>query len=78
MIIKLNKFQAEKELLEEDIGTDIPPEYLDPIMNEIMNDPVMLPSSKIIVDRITIIKHLLSDNTDPYNREPLSKEDLIT
>jgi len=74
MIIKLRKFQAEKELLEEDIGTDIPAEFLDPIMNEIMKDPVMLPSSKIVVDRITIIKHLLSDNTDPYNREPLTKE----
>lgn len=46
-------------------------------MFEIMKDPVLLPSSKVIVDRITIIKHLLSDNTDPFNREPLNKDDLI-
>ena len=59
-----------------DLG-DIPDEYLDPIMSEIMKDPVLLPSSKIVVDRVTIIKHLLSDETDPFNRSKLTKDMLI-
>jgi hypothetical protein len=49
-----------------------------------MNDPVLLPSSKVILDRSTIGKehliietHLLSDQTDPFNRSKLTKEMLI-
>ena len=38
---------------------DAPDEYLDPIMSSLMNDPVMLPNSKKIVDRSTIARHLL-------------------
>ena len=56
---------------------EIPEEYLDPLMQEIMSDPVLLPSSKMIVDRVTIMKHLLSDETDPFNRSKLTKDMLI-
>jgi hypothetical protein len=42
-----------------------------------MDDPVMLPTSKTIVDRKTIETHLLSDPTDPFNRSSLTKEMLI-
>jgi hypothetical protein len=37
----------------------------------------MLPTSKVIVDRITIKKHLLNDKSDPFNRHPLTYEMLI-
>jgi len=57
--------------------TDIPEEFYDPITTELMKDPVMLPSSKNIVDRLTIMKHLLSDENDPFNRARLTKEMLI-
>ena len=43
----------------------------------IMTDPVELPQSHMILDRKTIETHLLSDQTDPYNRSPLTKEMLI-
>jgi len=46
-------------------------------MHEVMKDPVLLPTSNTITDRLTIIKHLLSDNTDPFNREKLTKDMLI-
>jgi ubiquitin conjugation factor E4 B len=46
-------------------------------MQEIMNDPVLLPTSNVIVDRVTINKHLLIDSTDPFNRKKLTKEMLI-
>ncbi len=38
---------------------DAPDEYLDPIMSTLMNDPVILPSSKTTIDRATIARHLL-------------------
>lgn len=41
-----------------------------------MRDPVLLPSSKTIVDRSTIKQHYLSDATDPFNRVPLKWEDI--
>jgi ubiquitin conjugation factor E4 B len=40
-----------------------------------MRDPVLLPSSKITIDRSTIKSHLLSDPTDPFNRMPLKLEE---
>jgi len=61
---------------EEDLG-DIPDELLDPIMGSLMEDPVILPSSKQIVDRSTIRSHLLSDPTDPFNRVALKIEDVV-
>lgn len=56
---------------------DAPEEFLDPITTLLMDDPVKLPSSKAIVDRNTIEKHLLSDPSDPFNRTPLSSDMLI-
>ena len=35
---------------------DAPEEYLDPLMATLMDDPVELPSSKTVIDRITISK----------------------
>jgi hypothetical protein len=49
----------------------------DPVMATLMLDPVMLPSSRTIVDCSTIKSHLLSDSTDPFNRLPLTIEDVI-
>lgn len=67
---------AADQQAEEDLG-EIPDELLDPIMGSIMEDPVLLPSSKQIVDRSTIRSHLLSDPTDPFNRVPLKIEDVL-
>lgn len=61
---------------EEDLG-EIPDEFLDPLMYTLMEDPVILPMSKQTVDRSTIRSHLLSDPTDPFNRQPMSIDDVI-
>ncbi|KAF9533152.1 ubiquitin elongating factor core-domain-containing protein [Crepidotus variabilis] len=61
---------------EEDLG-EVPDEYLDPLMFTVMKDPVLLPSSKTIIDRATIKSHLLSDSKDPFNRAPLSIEQVV-
>lgn len=54
-----------------------PDEFLDPILSVLMRDPVTLPSSKVVVERSTISRHLLSDQSDPFNREPLSMDQVI-
>ena len=42
-----------------------------------MRDPVTLPKSRTVIDRSTIKSHLLSDSKDPFNRAPLTIEDVI-
>lgn len=49
----------------------------DPLMYTVMRDPVTLPSSRVVIDRSTIKAHLLSDSKDPFNRMPLTLEDVI-
>ncbi|GIY33484.1 hypothetical protein CDAR_474271 [Caerostris darwini] len=66
------KQQQDDELL---IGA--PDEFLDPIMNTVMKDPVKLPSSGVTMDRATIARHLLSDQTDPFNRSPLTMDMVV-
>nr|VZI25217.1 unnamed protein product [Spirometra erinaceieuropaei] len=68
-----NALRAEKVAAMDDEADldDAPDEFCDPIMGNIMEDPVRLPTSNKIVDRKTIYRHLLSDATDPFNRQPL-------
>jgi ubiquitin conjugation factor E4 B len=50
--------------------------FPDPLMCHLMRDPVTLPSSRAVVDRSTIKSHLLSDAKDPFNRVPLTIEEV--
>lgn len=65
---------ANQKKEEDEILTEAPEEFLDPIMSTLMVDPVTLPSSRITIDRKTIARHLLSDQTDPFNRSPLTMD----
>ena len=58
-------------------SVEIPDEFLDPIMAEIMTDPVLLPTSQNIMDRKHIMRIILSDDHDPFNRQPLKPSDLV-
>eukprot|EP00744_Colponema_vietnamica_P008212 GILI01011738.1.p1 GENE.GILI01011738.1~~GILI01011738.1.p1 ORF type:complete len:723 (-),score=177.10 GILI01011738.1:197-2203(-) len=72
------KATADRQKLEDQLSMEnAPDEFLDPIMSTLMTDPVTLPSSRIVVDRVTIVKHLLSDPSDPFNRSPLTLDMLI-
>lgn len=73
LAIKVQKLEQQYKQEQEFIA-DAPEEYLDPIMSTLMTDPVILPSSKVTVDRSTIVRHLLSDQTDPFNRAPLTMD----
>lgn len=68
--------KAEDEEAEQDLG-EIPDEFLDPLMFTLMEDPVVLPTSRITVDKSTIRSHLLSDPNDPFNRVPLKIEEVF-
>ncbi len=46
-------------------------------MNNILQEPVLLPNSNIIVDKSTIIKHLERDPTDPFTRSQLTIDMVI-
>lgn len=46
-------------------------------MFTLMRDPVQLPTSHVIVDRSTIVAHLLNDPHDPFNRAPLELDQVI-
>ena len=74
--IKLIDKIDEMEIVEEKIYENIPDDYMDPICNVILENPVILPSSKKIMDYDVIRKHLLYYNFDPFNRHELSLEDL--
>jgi len=64
---------AEDDLLEE-LGDDVPDEFQDPLMGTLMKDPVRLPTSGYVLDRDTISRHLLTDQKDPFSRQPLTLE----
>ncbi|CAJ0608499.1 unnamed protein product [Cylicocyclus nassatus] len=64
-----NKAAEELEL------EDAPDEFKDPVMDTLMEDPVRLPSGHIM-DRKHILRHLLSSQTNPFNRAPLTEDEL--
>lgn len=72
---KFLEAKLEADQAELDLG-EIPAEFEDPILGDLMTDPVLLPS-KHIVDRSTIVQHLLSDPKDPFTRQPMTIDDAV-
>lgn len=56
--------------------SEIPDDIIDPIMCSIIREPILLPSSKTIMDKSVISRYLLTDKEDPFNRYPLDIEEL--
>lgn len=59
--------------LGEDLG-EVPDDFQDPLVYDLMKDPVILPTSGMVMDRANIVRHLLSDRTDPFNRKMLTED----
>merc|ERR1719181_17386 len=72
---QLNDLAGAQEAALRDL--EIPDHFLDPIMQDIMEDPVLLPTSKTIMDRKVIERHIMSNDDDPFNRMPLKVADLV-
>lgn len=76
-IIELhNLINEEREKEMNDTNNEIPEEFLDPIMGALIEDPVYLPKSDIVMERDVILRHLLENQYNPFNREPLTKKEL--
>ena len=61
------------ETLDHNKDIEIPDDLCDPIMDTLIENPVMLPNN-IIIDYGTISRHLLTNESNPFNREPLTLE----
>ena len=59
--------------LDNNIEIDIPEYLCDPIMDTLIEFPIMLPNN-IIIDRSTISRHLLTNETNPFDRTPLTMD----
>ena len=59
--------------VQEQLG-EVPDEFLDPIMQTLMLDPVKLPTSGKTMDRSVIMRILLTEHLDPFNRAELTPE----
>ena len=58
-----------------DYDTYNPPSDLcDPIMSTLIEEPVKLPTSNIMMDFDVLKKHLQHDQQDPFNRKELTLE----
>ncbi|MES1914680.1 MAG: hypothetical protein MHM6MM_006726, partial [Cercozoa sp. M6MM] len=55
-----------------------PAHFVDPLTDELMRDPVRLPASRQVIDRDTLLRHLLSSQTpnDPFCRVPLRLDEV--
>jgi ubiquitin conjugation factor E4 B len=73
---RIRGLKEEHDMEDADLG-DVPDEYLDPLLASIMEDPVILPVSRQTLDRSTVQSHLLSDPHDPFNRAPLTIDQVI-
>lgn len=76
LVEKFAILKKEDEDAEAELG-EIPDEFLDPLMFTLMEDPVVLPVSRTVMDRSTIRSHLLSDPHDPFNRVPLTIDEVL-
>ncbi|KAL4505185.1 hypothetical protein ABPG72_016252 [Tetrahymena utriculariae] len=65
------------EQLEDALGGDIPDEFTCALSFCLLNDPVKLPTSHQNVERSMIKKALLDNEIDPFNRQPLKRDQLI-
>jgi len=62
------------EEIKTDDDDDIPDEFLDPLNSMLIQNPVVLPASKIIIDKNSILRWLFSKKEDPFSRKELTEE----
>ena len=55
---------------------EYPEEFCDPLMACEIKNPVILPGTDTIMEKSVISRHLLTDLKNPFNREPLTLEEL--
>nr|XP_019046475.1 ubiquitin-conjugation factor E4 B [Kwoniella bestiolae CBS 10118]OCF25405.1 ubiquitin-conjugation factor E4 B [Kwoniella bestiolae CBS 10118] len=73
------KVEDMKATIQMEDEREVPDEFLGKslIYSIVMKDPVILPVSRVVIDRGTIRTVLLSKEVDPFNNVPLKYEDCI-
>ena len=75
-----NKLENITKLIDHKINEDkeieIPDEFCDPLMDCEIIEPIILPETNIIMEKSVILRHLLNNLNNPFNREPLSLKNL--
>jgi hypothetical protein len=56
---------------------DLPEQFLDPILFVPIKNPMILPESKIMIEKAVIEAHLIENHYDPFNRQQLTYETLV-
>jgi len=56
---------------------NIPNQFIDPLICELIETPVVLPKTNIIVDEKIIYKHIVLKGDNPYNRDVLTIDELV-
>ena len=72
VIEKINQEIKKNEEIMKDI--EIPEKFLDPILQTLISEPVVLPEINIIADKNVISKHLLTSDKNPFTRTKLTIE----
>ena len=62
------------DIHDKELPDNLPDEFLDPLLFTPIKYPIILPESKIIMDKAVIEAHLVENNYDPFNRQPLTYE----
>lgn len=73
----LSEISAENNINNAIINDDIPEEFLDPLTFTIMENPVLMLTSKITIDRSTFNQIMLNDQIDPFSRLPLDESKIV-
>ena len=70
-ISELDEFSLADDIFD---SIDIPNEFEDPLLNSLIEEPVELPNTQMIISRNTIQTHLMSSNENPFDRSELTQE----
>jgi ubiquitin conjugation factor E4 B len=74
---QINVYWHEVQHFQSMILSVAPDRFLDPITAMLMRDPVILPISRVIIDRTTIERHILSKSVDPFTQTALDINDVV-
>lgn len=75
-VAALTEFGAQQKTARD--AVEIPEKYLDPLMYELMSDPVKLPTCDEVMDRSVAERQIMSTDKCPFTNMPLKKEDLVS
>ena len=84
--LKLRRKEVQSQIIDDQsdpqdksilVGMQDPPEFLDPFLNCLMRQPVLLTTSNRILEHAIAVQCLLRNGRDPFNSRKLSRKDIV-